>query len=302
MTEKFGRLTYVGPDPLNKKNSIWDCDCGEKNISRNTKNVKGGYVKSCGCIRKETCAKKLDNLVGKRFGLLVVIKRGPNIVRVNGQIRVTWICKCDCGNETEPLPSDSLKSGGTTSCGCQHYKTGEDHWWFKHGLRYHPLYNRFCHIVERCYKKTHKNYKNYGAKGVRVHQPWLDDRSLFIEYIEELYPNAYDLIEQGIDQIDRFPDKEGNYEPGNIRLADAITNCNNKTNNRLITAFGITDTLANMVRKFAVVPYGSVKYRIDNHWHPEKALKILYYKNGDRPKDFDKPYSIEDYPSLGIDI
>lgn len=55
--------------------------------------------------------KKLD-LVGQRFGRLVVIEPGQN----KGK-RTTWKCICDCGNEYVAL-TDSLRSGRLQSCGC----------------------------------------------------------------------------------------------------------------------------------------------------------------------------------------
>ena len=53
------------------------------------------------------------NLVGKRFGKLVVIKRVQNTKKGNTQ----WECKCDCGKTKNALGYD-LKNGRTVSCGC----------------------------------------------------------------------------------------------------------------------------------------------------------------------------------------
>lgn len=55
----------------------------------------------------------LKNLVGQRFGKLVVIERAENDKHGN----VRWLCRCDCGNETVVI-SGHLKSGATQSCGC----------------------------------------------------------------------------------------------------------------------------------------------------------------------------------------
>jgi hypothetical protein len=55
---------------------------------------------------------KID-LTGKRFGKLVVIKETDK--RCSG--RVTWLCKCDCGNE-KIIDSSCLRRGDTQSCGC----------------------------------------------------------------------------------------------------------------------------------------------------------------------------------------
>ena len=52
------------------------------------------------------------NLVGKRFGKLVVIEQSPSI---SGRIR--WKCQCDCGNITY-ADSGNIKKGQKRSCGC----------------------------------------------------------------------------------------------------------------------------------------------------------------------------------------
>ena len=54
-----------------------------------------------------------ENLLGKRFGKLVVIDELPN----GKNFRTRWKCQCDCGNISETGSAD-LKSGHTKSCGC----------------------------------------------------------------------------------------------------------------------------------------------------------------------------------------
>ena len=51
---------------------------------------------------------------GKRFYQLTVVERAENTTRG----RATWLCKCDCGRETN-VPGYSLVSGNTKSCGCR---------------------------------------------------------------------------------------------------------------------------------------------------------------------------------------
>lgn len=53
------------------------------------------------------------NLVGKRYGKLIVLERTEN--DKNNKSR--WICLCDCGNKCISYESD-LERGHTKSCGC----------------------------------------------------------------------------------------------------------------------------------------------------------------------------------------
>lgn len=60
---------------------------------------------------------KLIDLTGQRFGKLTVLRQGKGRHTKGGVYKTTWICRCDCGNETE-TDAERLKSGHTTSCGC----------------------------------------------------------------------------------------------------------------------------------------------------------------------------------------
>lgn len=61
---------------------------------------------------------KVVNLVGKRFGSLVVLERDMDYISPNGFKLVRWKCRCDCGNEVVAIGSN-LKCGYTHHCGCK---------------------------------------------------------------------------------------------------------------------------------------------------------------------------------------
>ncbi len=66
------------------------------------------------------------NLIGQRFGKLVVIDRADDIEREwNGKhiSRVVWLCKCDCGR-TKIADQGSLLSGRTKTCGNSECRKG----------------------------------------------------------------------------------------------------------------------------------------------------------------------------------
>lgn len=60
-------------------------------------------------------SRKRDDLIGQRFGRLIIISYNEEVSRQKG--RSWWNCKCDCGNE-KVICGSKLKSGHTTSCGC----------------------------------------------------------------------------------------------------------------------------------------------------------------------------------------
>lgn len=59
----------------------------------------------------------VKDLIGKRFGRLVVLERTKDHVTPKGKHMVKWLCQCDCGRKVKVL-STALKNGNTTSCGC----------------------------------------------------------------------------------------------------------------------------------------------------------------------------------------
>ncbi len=55
---------------------------------------------------------KVENLTGKKFGMLTPIKR----VGSDNFGRAVWLCDCDCGRQTK-VASHNLKTS-VSSCGC----------------------------------------------------------------------------------------------------------------------------------------------------------------------------------------
>ena len=123
--QKFGRLTAIKPIE-NHTNSngksmmtkwLCRCDCGnECNVQSG--NLLSGHTLSCGCYNKEQASKRsLINLVGQRFGRLMVLERVENEITSSGNSVVMWRCLCDCGEEII-VRSSALLHGYTKSCGC----------------------------------------------------------------------------------------------------------------------------------------------------------------------------------------
>lgn len=114
--QKFGKLTVISQQGRRKTQQIvWDCICDCGNSTRvSTTNLKNGHTRSCGCYQKERASQSnLKNIIGKRFGRLIVNYQAGRTK--HGQ--VIWHCTCDCGNEKD-ITSSCLLKGETRSCGC----------------------------------------------------------------------------------------------------------------------------------------------------------------------------------------
>jgi hypothetical protein len=156
------------------------------------------------------------SLKGQRFGRLVVIKR------YGSDGHVIWKCRCDCG-KSHNVRSNHLRLGLVQSCGCFNQEKRSERaknlpHLIKHGMLLGartngvpPEYRAWALAKDRCYNKNCKDYKNYGARGIRMCSRW---RNSFAEFFKDVGPKPSNSL-----SIDRWPDNDGNYEPGNVRWA-----------------------------------------------------------------------------------
>lgn len=158
--------------------------------------------------------KKID-LTGAKFGRLTVIAESP----VKTRNKVSWICKCDCGNTTQPIPGNSLRSGNTKSCGCIHAE-GLRQRLTVHGLTGTRLYRIWQGMLRRCDNPKRKDYKDYGARGIAVCDEWKNSFQVFHDWA---LSNGY---EEHL-TIDR-KDVDDNYCPQNCRWATRTEQVHNR--------------------------------------------------------------------------
>jgi hypothetical protein len=70
----------------------------------------------------------------------------------------------------------------------------------------HPLYHVWQSMRDRCRNPNHRQWKDYGGRGIRVCERWND----FHVWLGDMGPRPAGYV------IDRI-DNDGNYEPGNCR-------------------------------------------------------------------------------------
>jgi len=71
--------------------------------------------------------------------------------------------------------------------------------------------------------------------------------------------------------LDRYPDCEGDYVPGNVRWAPPLDQQNNKRNNRRISFNDRTMTIAEWSRETGIRPF-TISDRLGRGWSVEDAL------------------------------
>jgi len=148
-------------------------------------------------------SKHIKDITGQRFGAWLVIR--PSVLADNGVMK--WWCRCDCGTERNVFGT-ALRAGKSVSCGCvAHAKAAVDR--ATHGLSRSPTYKSWRAMWARCTNPKTHGYAEYGGAGIVVCERWKD----FANFLADMGERPEGLT------LDRFPNKEGNYEPGNVRWA-----------------------------------------------------------------------------------
>lgn len=91
----------------------------------------------------------------------------------------------------------------------------------------HPLYYIWSTMIQRCTNPKHSRYADWGGRGIKVCDEWLQDYFTFEKDVG-LRPTPFH-------QIDRI-NNEGNYEPGNIRWSTPILQARNRRKKKTNTS------------------------------------------------------------------
>lgn len=198
--------------------------------------------------------KRID-MKSKRFGKFTVLA----IASKNKSGDLTWLCKCDCGNE-KVIVGTCLRNGSSKSCGCL-CKEKNRKIQTKHGKRKTRIYGIWAGMKQRCLNPSNQKYKNYGGRGIEICNRWMN--------FENFYKDMGDPpIDYSIDRIDN----DGNYEPSNCKWSTNIEQSNNTTTNRVIEFYGLKLTIAQWSRMINISARTLRARLFEHNWSIQKAL------------------------------
>lgn len=200
----FNNWTLLEEVPYSKsgRKALFKCACGTEAVKFYV-NVKSGKNKSCGCLpkpkKKPLDIKPLELPIKIENTDWTIISESAERNLKGGIIRTVGV-QCSCG-EIEVKKYVEVKR--TEKClKCRKQDTIDN---------INPvvvkLKTRRVSMKSRCYSKTNPDYKNYGGRGIKVCDEWLESFESFYQWSIN---NGY---REGL-ELDRI-DNDGDYSPEN---------------------------------------------------------------------------------------
>jgi len=180
------------------------------------------------------------------------------------------LCRCSCGVERQ-VKTQNLNAGRSTVCNYGiHFPTP-----IVHGMgrvkdengrtirnKFTPEFEAWRSMKKRCFLECTPQRQNYGGRGITVCERWM----VFANFLADVgfRPGpGYSL--------DRYPDTNGNYEPGNVRWATRIEQQNNTTKNHILEHDGKRMTIADWARETGI-SYVVLSSRVRYGWDADRIL------------------------------
>lgn len=156
--------------------------------------------------------RKAVDMTGKQFDRLTVLQRAENAGK-----EPQWHCLCQCGNR-KTVMGQSLKNGNTRSCGCLAREITISRS-ITHGRTRSPEWSAWASMKGRCLNSSHKQWGDYGGRGITVCERWVLSFEHFLEDMGGRPSPDH--------QIDRIDNEKG-YAPENCRWAVRAVNMRNR--------------------------------------------------------------------------
>ena len=198
--EVFGKWTALEDYDLTDRRILCRCECGtERRVLASS--LRHGSSKGCGCRngkpRRAPKPRRPYLEAGEVYGRLTILEQARDqecLIRV----------RCECGNEVVRR-AVSIKSGSTKSCDCLVREK-----WRTHGQSKHPLYPTWVGILARTTHPDHRDYPNYGGRGITVCERWSVLPDGFLNFVADVgeRPAGHTLDRK---------DNDRGYEPANVQ-------------------------------------------------------------------------------------
>lgn len=122
-----------------------------------------------------------------------------------------------------------------------------------HGMWGTPEYSCWSSMISRCENPNDQRFKKYGQRGIRVCSAW---RNSFEVFFADM--GARPSTEHS---IDRYPNNNGDYQPGNCRWATVRQQNRNRRSNTTVDYHGENICLTELCERLGV-SYSMVRQRM----------------------------------------
>lgn len=117
----------------------------------------------------------------------------------------------------------------------------------------HPLYSTWAGMKGRCYNPKNDRFHRYGGRGIKVCARWLDS---FEAFVADMGPKPGPTH-----SVDRWPNPDGDYEPGNCRWATTSEQAATRDRGTKFMAYGVLATIPAHSRQWKI-DSDTVRHRI----------------------------------------
>lgn len=254
--DRYGRWTVIGAaeqtqSAAGNRHRVWPCrcDCGVKARVADAWLKTGGST-SCGCSMEM----HPPVVPGAVYGRLTVVAEVERRINRRGLPLRQWQCRCECGEDTV-VDDHDLKPGHTRSCGCSWREQAESlnrtHGASSEKDPRAAEYRSWMAMRARCNNPNVAAYKDYGGRGIRVCAEWDDFEAFYRDVGPRPDPKH---------TLDRYPDGNGDYKPGNVRWATRAEQNQNTRANVKVTVGGVELCMTEAARR-AGLSLSTVRYR-----------------------------------------
>lgn len=197
--------------------------------------------------------KRID-IVGKKFNRLMTLK----YIGQDSGGNARFLFRCDCGKE-KIINGADVRKNRIKSCGCYRKENPST---TIHHISKTKFYSVWKNMKNRCLNKKVPAYKDYGGRGIKVCERWLES---FMNFYNDMFDSYNEELE-----IDRI-DNNGNYEPSNCRWATCKEQSLNRRSTIMVEINGEIKCVSAWAR-IKGLNRGTVSKRISKGWSPFKAL------------------------------
>ena len=174
------------------------CECGTEKDVQLTQVINGYSLRCKKCADSERRIHDPIKIGGKygKWTVIAFCEKDLSFV----------FAQCECG-KTKRLIAASLLYGASLKCPSCRGRDGN----IKHGHnrkgRVKPEYQAWCNMKNRCLNPNVKEYKNYGGRGILIHEPWINSYETFLADV-----GAKPSKDHSLERLD----PNGHYKPGNV--------------------------------------------------------------------------------------